>query len=190
MAYIVTSTYFGMLLCGGVWSSYAIVFCLCAANTPGMKGDHLQVESTISSDSTSIGDSTHKEPEALSNLQPSDFQPSIGDSASVSEGMMDSHYSQMKEDACIYGGFSGHYDRSQSMPPVKHHYQQKDVYFNTPPIHTSHPRIQRRYTYPPTPGYSVRSPSSPDLVGLSVLHQALYVYMLCQYSVSRCEYPV
>ena len=70
----------------------------------------------------------------------------------------------------IYGEFSGH-DRSHSRPPINHSYRQEEAaqaLFHTPTIHKPHPSMQRRFTYPPTPGYSICTPSSSDLVSLSV----------------------
>ena len=121
------------------------------------------------------------------SLEHSDFESSIVDHASMSDGMVGSnlphstHYHQAfdseafsptlslpsslsKEDPCVHGGVSGHYDRSQSMPPVNHHSQQESTYFHTPTIR-KRPHIQRRFTYPPTPGYSLCTPSTSDLVG-------------------------
>ena len=121
------------------------------------------------------------------SLEQSDFEQSIVDHASMSDKMVDSnplpttHYprafeptlslpsSFSKEDLCIYSGISDQYDRSQSMPPVNPRYQQEDAYFHTPIIRKQHPHIQRRFTYPPTPGYSFCTPSTSDLVGISVL---------------------
>ena len=123
------------------------------------------------------------------SLEQSKFETSIVDHASMSDGTVDSnplhsiHYPRAseafsptlslsslfsKEDPYTYGGISDHYDRSQSMPPVNHRYRQEHAYFHTPTIRKQHPHIQRRFIYPPTSGYSFCTPSSSDLVYLSV----------------------
>jgi hypothetical protein len=132
------------------------------------------------------------------SLEHSDLESSIVDHASVSDGMVGSnpsqsiHYHQTfdseafsptlslplsinKGDPC---GVSDHYDRSRSMPPVNHHYQQENTYFHTPTIRKQRPHIQRRYTYPPNPGYSLCTPSTSDLVSLLCsVHELYFTYM-------------
>ena len=140
------------------------------------------------------------------SLEHSDFESSIMDQASISDGMVSSnlphstHYHQAldsnsgalsptlslplslsKGDPCVYGG---HYDRSQSMPPNNHRSQQESTYFHTPTIH-KRPHLQRRFTYPPTPGYSLCTPTS-DLVGYYIqCMNCTYMYVreseLCHY---------
>ena len=131
------------------------------------------------------------------SLEHSDFDSSIMDQASMSDGMVNSnlppstHYHQAfdsnsgalsptlslplslsKGDPSVYGG---HYDRSQSMPPNNHRSQQGSTYFHTPTIH-KRPHLQRRFTYPPTPGYSLCTPTS-DLVGLLCSVHELYIHV-------------
>ena len=132
------------------------------------------------------------------SLEHSDLESSIVDHASMSDEMVGSnpshstHYHQAfdsealsptlslplsisKGDPC---GVSDHYDRSRSMPPVNHQYQQESAYFHTPIIRKQHPHIQRRYTYPPAPGYSLYTPSTSDLVSLLCSVHELYIHVI------------
>ena len=137
--------------------------------------------STYLSESMSILNSTELPDYTLKH---SDYKSSIVDHPSMSDGMDSNpihptHNPQTseafsptlslpsscgKEDSYTYGGGLGDYHRSQSMPPVNHRYQQEGAYFHTPTVRKQHPHIQRRFTFPPTPGYSLCTPSTSDFV--------------------------
>ena len=141
-----------------LWSCF-LVHCYCVESTATDECTEREAAApTFLSESVSILNATEFPDYSLDQ---SDFEPSIVDHASMTDGMVDSnplhstHYPQAfsptlsmpssfnKDDRRVYSGISDHFDRSQSMPPVNHHYQQKDAYFHTPTIRKQHPHIQR-----------------------------------------------